>query len=99
MHGKTLAMTAGHFTALAAYLFGETWKAQIARETATDASKIREMANDQRRVSPKIAIHLLDAMAAHQAELEEAREIAREAAIQFEAFSRQQTIAFSTEAQ
>lgn len=87
VHGKTLAMTTDHFIALAAYLYGETWKAEIARETATDASKIREMAKDKRRVSPKIAIHLLEAMAAHREEFEEAQTIAREAAAQFDAFA------------
>ena len=86
VHGKTHAMTAGHFIALSAYLYGETWKAEIACETATDASKIREMANDKRRVSPKIATHLLETMAAHREEFEEAQEIAREAAVQFDAF-------------
>ena len=88
VHRKTLAMTADHFIALSAYLYGETWKAEIARETATDASKIREMANDKRRVSPKIATHLLETMAAHREEFEEAQDIARQAAEQFAAFAK-----------
>jgi hypothetical protein len=83
VHGKTPAMTAEHFCALSAYLYGEAWKSEIARITETEPSKIREMAKGKRRVSPKIATHLLAEMAADREAFEAAQEILEEATNQF----------------
>jgi len=83
VHGKTLAMTAEHFCALSAYLYGEAWKSEIARITETEPSKIREMAKGKRRVSPQIATHLLAEMAADREAFEAAQDILDEATNQF----------------
>jgi len=83
VHGKTLAMTAEHFCALSAYLYGEAWKVQIASLTETEPSKVREMAKGKRRVSPQIATHLLAEMAADREAFEAVQDILEEAANQF----------------
>jgi len=81
-------MTAEHFIALSAYLYGEKWKSAIARRTGTEPSKIREMAKGARRVSPQIAEHLFEAMAADREAFEAAQDVLDEANHQFTSYVR-----------